>query len=233
MVQHYHNLAVSAADLGPQGVEAGRWSGAGKVTFGRAAGERTFPTAGQGGERPLRSLLGKSPTRRIVRWCDMEADAITEQGFGLRRIVDPYLGLGVIISGVTALALFVGFYRNVWGPVEAMPLLWVLVGVLVYIGTRYRVGWRAGAVVQKASGGRDVVIEAAQIDHVALETGLDDVGAAIQMRRPFRRITIYRQGKSGGFIDVSLKHFAADDIRRLMRAIQSARPDLALPKHWK
>jgi len=39
------------------------------------------------------------------------------------------------------------------------------------------------------------------------------------------------QGESK-FIDVSLKHFAADDIRKLMRAIHQERPDLVLPKHW-
>ncbi len=139
----------------------------------------------------------------------------------------------VIVSGVTALALFVGLYRQVWGLLESMPLGWVLVGVLVFAGTRYRVSWRAGAVTQRASGGRDVVIEAAQIDRLALESGADDIWAAIQMRRPFRRITIYRKGEAGDFIDVSLKHFAADDIRRLMHSIQSARPDLALPRRWK
>jgi len=110
--------------------------------------------------------------------------------------------------------------------------MWMLLGVLVFLGARYRVSWKAGAVAQQASGMRDVVIKADQIDRVALESARDDIGAAIQMRRPFRRIAIYRQGNSGDFIDVSLRHFAANDIRRLMRAIQSARPDLTLPEHW-
>ena len=157
---------------------------------------------------------------------------MTVGDFGLRRTIDPYLGYVVIMSGVTALALFVGFYRHAWGLLESMPVGWLLIGVLVLIGTRYRVGWRAGAVVQQASGGPDVVIEAAQIDRVVLESGPDDIRAMIQMRRPFRRITIYRRGDSADLVDVSLKHFVPDDIRRLMRAVQSARPDLVLPKHW-
>jgi len=53
------------------------------------------------------------------------------------------------------------------------------------------------------------------------------------MRRPFRRITIYAEGAEiTKFIDVSLKHFVAEDIRKLMRKIHDNRPDLSLPKKW-
>jgi hypothetical protein len=56
---------------------------------------------------------------------------------------------------------------------------------------------------------------------------------AMMARRPFRRIAVYAQhGSSTKFIDVSLKHFAADDIRKLMRVIHEQRPDLVLPKNW-
>jgi hypothetical protein len=34
------------------------------------------------------------------------------------------------------------------------------------------------------------------------------------------------------FIDVSLKHFNAVDIRLLVRAIRAARPELELPPAW-
>ena len=51
--------------------------------------------------------------------------------------------------------------------------------------------------------------------------------------RPFRRIALYSHApKSGQFIDISLKHFAAEDIRALMRSIHQQRPDLTLPQHW-
>jgi hypothetical protein len=53
------------------------------------------------------------------------------------------------------------------------------------------------------------------------------------MRRPSRRIAIYANAAEGHkWIDVSLKHFADDDIRRLMRAIREYRPDLSIPKNW-
>lgn len=51
--------------------------------------------------------------------------------------------------------------------------------------------------------------------------------------RPFRRIVIYgKRLHEDVFIDVSLKHFAADDVRELMRVVRGRRPDLTLPKHW-
>jgi hypothetical protein len=55
----------------------------------------------------------------------------------------------------------------------------------------------------------------------------------VSLRRPFRRLAIYSEhGSSIKFIDVSLKHFAADDVRKLMRVIHEQRPDLVLPKNW-
>jgi hypothetical protein len=52
--------------------------------------------------------------------------------------------------------------------------------------------------------------------------------------RPFRRIAIYAGDPrgTGKFIDVSLKHFAADDVRKLMRIVHDRRSDLILPKNW-
>jgi vacuolar-type H+-ATPase subunit C/Vma6 len=75
---------------------------------------------------------------------------------------------------------------------------------------------------------RDVILSMSEINQVRLEAEL-----SLAMRRPFRRIAIYsHHSKSKKFIDVSLKHFAAEDIRELMRAIHGQRPDLVLPKHW-
>jgi hypothetical protein len=111
-------------------------------------------------------------------------------------------------------------------------MAWPLFGVLVWIGTCYRIFWRDGAILQKASGGPDVSIRPDEITSVEQETS--DVGTALAMRRPFRRIVIYAENPrgEGKYIDVSLKHFLADDVRKLMRAIHARRPDLALPKHW-
>jgi len=52
--------------------------------------------------------------------------------------------------------------------------------------------------------------------------------------RPLRRITISGEEINGEIklIDVSLKHFATTDIRELVQAIHTARPDLSLPAAW-
>lgn len=50
-------------------------------------------------------------------------------------------------------------------------LMWILFYVpLVFIGMRYRLYWRDGTVVQKASGMADVEIEADAITRIVRET---------------------------------------------------------------
>jgi hypothetical protein len=161
-----------------------------------------------------------------------EANSESTHAFALKRSVDPYVGFAVILFGVTGLTVFVSLKTHSWAPLEAMPLGWLFFVVIVYIGTRYRILWRDGEVVQRASGGTDVSIRTDEITRIEQETS--DVGTALGMRRPFRRITIYAEKSygDGKFIDVSLKHFATDDVHKLMRAIQDRRPDLTLPKHW-
>ena len=90
---------------------------------------------------------------------------------------------------------------------------------------RNRVIW------QRAFGRRRVSIAIRDITSVGQETS--DTKTLVAMNRPFRRITI--QGSTTGVattIDVSTKHFVAEDIRRLMHAIQQARPNLLLPQKW-
>jgi hypothetical protein len=48
-----------------------------------------------------------------------------------------------------------------------------------------------------------------------------------------RRIVIYAEGAEvTKFIDVSLKHFVAKHIRKIMRAIHDKRSGLSLPEKW-
>ena len=51
-------------------------------------------------------------------------------------------------------------------------------------------------------------------------------------RRVFRRIAIYQEKSDGTvkFVDVSLKHFIPEDIKKLMTLIHEKRPDLEIPK---
>jgi len=152
--------------------------------------------------------------------------------FALRRSSGPYVGFTVILAGVTALLVFVSLKTSDWSPFGMSLVAWFFLAMIVYIGTRYRIFWRDGEIVQKASGRVDVSIRVEEITRVEQETS--GVRTLLSFRRPFRRITIYagELHNKGKFIDVSLKHFVADDVRRLVRVIQARRPALALPKHW-
>jgi hypothetical protein len=162
----------------------------------------------------------------------MNPDTESTRAFVLRRSVGPYVGFTVILVGVTGLMVFVSLKTRDWTPLEMMSVGWFFLAVIVYIGTRYRIFWRDGAVVQRASGRVDVSIKPDEITRVEQETS--DVRTLFSFRRPFRRITIYAEKPrgEGKYIDVSLKHFVADDVRKLMRAIHARRADLTLPKHW-
>ena len=47
-----------------------------------------------------------------------------------------------------------------------------------------------------------------------------------------QQMNSYNYGRDNQFIDVSLKHFVNEDIRKLMHLIHERRPDLSLPKNW-
>ena len=96
---------------------------------------------------------------------------------------------------------------------------------------RYKISLQDGVITQKAFNMTDVVIKIKDISAVKQESS--DALTMAKMNRPVQRITIYSDTDGvQSFIDISLKHFVADDIRRLLRAIQEQRPDLTMPKHW-
>lgn len=150
----------------------------------------------------------------------------------LRRSIGPYAGFIIILAGVTGLLMFVSLKTGDWTPFGTALLGWLFLLVIIYVGTRYRIFWCDGEIVQKASGRADVSIRVEEITRVEQETS--GVRTLVAFRRPVRRIVIYAEKPhgEGKFIDVSLKHFVANDIRELMRAIHAHRPDLTLPKHW-
>jgi len=132
---------------------------------------------------------------------------------------------------VTIFAAVIAFQQRDWRIIGVMPFGWLFLVLTIYVGTRYRIFWRDGAVIQNASGMPEVSINANEITRVALETS--DTQTLLSLRRPFRRIAIYASSPNQSkMIDVSLKHFAPHDIRRLMQAIHDRRPDLSIPKNW-
>ncbi|HEX3673827.1 MAG TPA: hypothetical protein VHU87_06100 [Rhizomicrobium sp.] len=146
----------------------------------------------------------------------------------LRRTIDPYLGTLVILALVSAGVWAEAFAIRSWQMALAVPVIWALFGVQFYISSRYRISWTGEAIRQQAGGGGDVRIAYGDITRVASEF---EVPSRHGPTRPMRRIAIYagQPRHKQTFIDISLKHFAADDIAALMREIQSRRPDLTLP----
>jgi len=142
------------------------------------------------------------------------------------------MGQVAILSLVTFCALFVSMKTHEWRLLLSVPVIWVLFLPLVYFGLKYKIYWTDSEVFQKASGGADIRIKYNEIERI--ESEVSKLGELLSASRPFRRIAIYAENSrgEGKFIDVSLKHFAADDVRKLVRMIHGRRPDLALPKHW-
>jgi hypothetical protein len=152
--------------------------------------------------------------------------------FALRRSTQPYQALAIIFTCVTILMIVTSFRQHDWSPITAMGIGWLLFGAIVFIGTRYRVWWKSsGAITQRAANYAITAIHVHEITRIEQETS--DLSTLVSLRRPFRRIAIYAEhAGSIKFIDVSLKHFAPSDIRKLMRVIHEQRPDLVLPKNW-
>lgn len=149
----------------------------------------------------------------------------------LRRVINPYAGMLLILSFVTIGLLIVSARSGQWGLMSSVAIAWIGFSYLLYVGLKYKISWGHGIIRQEASGSHPVVIAFSDITAVNVESGKG--AELLRASRPFRRIAIYARGADGDrFIDVSLKHFAPGDIRELMRAIYRDRPDLSLPKHW-
>jgi hypothetical protein len=151
--------------------------------------------------------------------------------FALRRTLQPYALLLIVLVALTLLGAFDAIKDHDLNWVGAILFLWAISILSLYPDTRYRVFWENDTIKQIAANKDVTIIKPSEIKNIGLEHS--NLQELFGMRRPSRRIAIYGNGSDGQkWIDVSLKHFAADDIRRLMRAIHERRPDLAIPKGW-
>jgi hypothetical protein len=155
-----------------------------------------------------------------------------QERFALRRSVQPYVGLLVIFGILMVTGAIVAIRINDWSGLETIvPSFCVFFGAIVFMGTRYRIYWDNGEIIQKAVAGNLTKIKVNEITNVIQETS--DLQTLATFSRPMRRIAIYARHTDGGkFIDVSLKHFVLADVRTLMRTIHDRRPDLQIPKGW-
>jgi hypothetical protein len=151
--------------------------------------------------------------------------------FTLRRSIRPYLGGLLINTVLTVMLLFAAIKTWNISWVEALVLLWVFVIAVHYPDTRYRIFWINGRIKQTAANKDVTVIDPSSISRIAYETS--DLLTFFSFRRPSQRIAVYAgHGAEERHIDVSIRHFVTDDIRKLMQIIHDKRPDLIIPKGW-
>jgi hypothetical protein len=156
---------------------------------------------------------------------------VMEKEFALTRSIYPYRVY--IIAGiiVTALSLFDAVTMHDINFIAMSGLLWLVLLATQYGNTRYRIFWHDGEIKQISANKYITTIDTSEIITIGQESaGLQE---RLRLRRPADRIAIYaeKNGKTK-HIDVSLRHFVAADIRKLMHAIHEQRPDLAIPKGW-
>ncbi len=159
------------------------------------------------------------------------------QSFSLRRSLQPYVGLGIIGLILLIFTAWVGISKNDWGAFWSILVLFgIFYTIFVIFGMSYRIFYSDNVVSMKPASffsnpSLVTKISVAKITSVEQETS--NVQTLAKMSRPFRRISIYGSTSEGmKKIDVSLKHFNLDDIRKLMKIIHDLRPDLAMPKDW-
>jgi hypothetical protein len=134
----------------------------------------------------------------------------------------------IVMVAPIAGSLRVGDWSWVIGYVPACA---AISGVMAWFQLSYKIWFDEKQVFQRAVGGVITSIQFNQITRVASE--VSDVDTLVRLRRPFRRISIYGSTSEGNkCIDVSLKHFRPEDIRKLMAVIHERRPDLTLPARW-
>lgn len=147
--------------------------------------------------------------------------------FRLRHALSPSLVWVVMIGSVDVFLLFVmlrGHQFN-WNIVSTIAFLSAMSIFIISLNLRYTITWDGAAIVQTAFGLSEVSIKPDEITKVRLETS--DVRTLFKANRPYNRIAIYAGNK---FIDVSMKHFKLEDIRKLMAVIRETRPDLPIDK---
>ena len=149
----------------------------------------------------------------------------------LRHTITPYMLVPVILI----LIVLVSFpYMAKTG--DLSPFIIFIIGLLFFspipiMGMFYCIWLQESKIIMRAGNGSLTSIEIDEIEKIKQETS--DAATFISLRRPVRRISIYGKTSEGiKLIDISLKHFRLDDIRKLMKVIHEIRQDLELPEQW-
>jgi hypothetical protein len=157
--------------------------------------------------------------------------------FKLRHSSKIYFGLFLIyVLLMVGLSSLAGLTSN-W---ESMKdILFLLTGVfalyfsfLYFLNSRYQVLLEKDVITMRAaslSNDPKAYTSIRISDITAIRQETSNVGTTVKLRRPFRRIAIYDEHNQK-FIDISLKHFLLEDIRKLIEFLKEKRPDLDMSK---
>jgi hypothetical protein len=166
-------------------------------------------------------------------------DASTQipHAFSLRHSRGPFIAFGIPFVGIALLVLAVRILRPAQSP--AIEVIFELAALALFYAWitsffwRYRIRFDGDSVTEHAAGLAPINIALSNIRAISYESspGISGVVAG----RPKSRITLHMAVPHGvrPYIDISVRHFIREDIGRLMLAIQSARPDLEIPRPWR
>lgn len=162
----------------------------------------------------------------------MKENTNNKSRFYLKQTLSPILYLPFFVSLSIPMSLFIAIKTHSWDTFWKLMLITLFFYMLCYVFARYvrqyKIFWDDDAVGMRTTGGKeDIIISVNKITLIRQE-------ASLERGRVFRRIAIYSQKPSGTgqFVDVSLKHFIPEDIKKLMNLIHEKRPDLEMPKGW-
>jgi hypothetical protein len=154
--------------------------------------------------------------------------------FTLKHSIQPYAIIGGILCFITIWGFVLGFLGAGWSGFWVMFIVLGVYILKVYLyDLQYRISFKDGSIMMYVAGqsSRTPLTTIRVMDITSIKREASDLRTIAAQQRVTQRISIYDDTHKK-FIDVSLKHFVAGDIRKLMQTIHKERPDLAIPEGW-
>jgi hypothetical protein len=156
--------------------------------------------------------------------------------FKLRHSLKIYSGIFIIyVVLMIGLGLLAGLTNNGGSMKDILLVLTVIFflyfAFLYFLNSRYQIFLENAEITMRAaslSADPKAPTSIKISDITLIKREVSDVHTTVKLKRPFQRISIYDKSDNK-FIDISLKHFLMQDIRKLMKLIKEKRPDLDVP----
>lgn len=147
------------------------------------------------------------------------------KSFRLKRNLSPIMIWVIMIGGIDLMLLLSAFSRKEFdfGAIWSIVFISLLAAFIIYQNLCYTITWNGASIIQTAFGLHRITIEPSAITAIRSESS--NIGTLVRANRPSNRIAIY--AGENRFIDISLKHFQFDDIRKLVGILHELRPDLS------